>query len=51
MTWLAYLLLPRSVLSDMQRDLARIQMSQAQILTKLREINAVLERVAARDEQ
>jgi hypothetical protein len=39
-TWIAHLMLPRGLLSDMQRDIARVQWSQAEILTRLKEIQA-----------
>lgn len=45
MTWLAHLLLPRGILSDLQRDMALILTSQAEIITRLRELRIALDRL------
>lgn len=45
MRWLAHLLLPPAILSDLQRDVTQVLWTQIEILTRLRKIQEQLDRL------
>lgn len=49
MRWLARLLLPANIMSDLQRDVTQVLWSQIEILVRLRKLQERLDRLDERE--